>query len=166
MAMTKAQKAEKQEYIEKLRAILKPGDTLYTVLRHVSSSGMSRDIDVYLLRDNDREWLSYMVAKATGHRFNERKEAITVGGCGMDMGFSIVYDLSRTLYGNVYKCEACGYEGPCFTCPTCVTENKQVGGFECIGEGCPSNDHRNGDRDYTPGHLHSDGGYALKHKWL
>lgn len=23
-------------------------------------------------------------------------------------------------------------------------------GFGCIGEGCPSNDHSNGDRDYTP----------------
>lgn len=37
--------------------------------------------------------------------------------------------------------------------------------FECIGHGCPSNDHCNGDRDYTP-HHHNSGGYALKHRWL
>ena len=35
-------------------------------------------------------------------------------------------------------------------------------GFTCVGRGCPSNDHANGDRDYSP-HHHEDGGYALHH---
>lgn len=76
----------------------------------------------------------------------------------MDMGFWAVYQLSYGLF---------------------------KGGFGCIGEGCPSNDHSNGDRDYTPhmseadrmgadgelcnchkDHMHNDGGYALKQRWL
>jgi hypothetical protein len=61
-----------------------------------------------------------------------------MGGCGMDMGFAAVYGLSYALFGK---------------------------GFECTGPNCPANDHSNGDRDYTP-HMHSDGGYALKHRWL
>jgi len=83
---------------------VKPGDELVTVLRHVSASGMSRDIDVYKFyydRQNKRVqwlWLSYLAAKATGFRFNEKKEAVTIGGCGMDMGFHLVYSIGRTLF--------------------------------------------------------------------
>ena len=44
--MTKAQQAERDEAREKLRKWLKPGDTVYTVLRHVSRSGMMRTIQV------------------------------------------------------------------------------------------------------------------------
>ena len=36
---------------------------------------------------------------------------------------------------------------------------------ECIGAGCPSNDHINGDRNHTP-HLHESGGYALRQRWI
>jgi len=128
----------KQEAQEYLRKVLKPGDTVYTVLRHVSRSGMTRDIDCYAMIDNVPQWISYSVATACAMSFNSRRDAIRIGGCGMDMGFSIVYDLSRVLYRDAFK---------------------------CIGEGCPANDHSNGDRDYTP-HRHSDGGYALRHRWM
>jgi len=40
--MTKSQQSERDQYIAKLREALKPGDTLHTVLRSVSRSGMSR----------------------------------------------------------------------------------------------------------------------------
>lgn len=45
--MTKQQQSERDEFIAKLRETLKPGDTLHTVLRSVSRSGMQRVIDVY-----------------------------------------------------------------------------------------------------------------------
>jgi hypothetical protein len=35
------------------------------------------------------------------------------------------------------------------------------GGFRCTGEQCPSNEHTNGDRDYSP-HHHQSGGYAFR----
>ena len=138
MSQTKAQKAEQREFIEKLRALLKPGDTVFTTVKRVARSGMSRCIDVHIIRDDEPQWLSYWVAKAIGQTFDEKTESVRMGSCGMDMGFALVYALSQTLFPN---------------------------GFECIGEKCPSNDHSNNDRNYKP-HHHNSGGYALRQKWL
>lgn len=101
-----ARPSEKQEYIDKLRAELKPGDTVYTVLRSVSRSGMSRQIDVYHFAKVDqgrvdKAWLSYWAAKALGWRFNNRADSITVSGCGMDMGFHLIYCLSATIFADL-----------------------------------------------------------------
>ena len=71
-----------------------------TVIRHVSSSGMSRDISVFYAKDNQILNITYSVAKAIGWQLVERNgsRAIKVGGCGMDMGFHLVYTLSSVLY--------------------------------------------------------------------
>jgi hypothetical protein len=71
-----------------------------TVLRHVSSSGMNRDISVFYAKDNQILNITYSVAKAIGWPLVERNgsRAIKVGGCGMDMGFHLVYTLSSVLY--------------------------------------------------------------------
>ena len=107
---------------------------------------MQREIGVVLMRENGVDLHpNYLVAQAIGAKLGKR-DGIIMGGCGMDMGFSLVYNLSSALFPD---------------------------GFECIGKGddrgafsrCPSNDHTNGDRDYSP-HKHSDGGYALRHRWL
>lgn len=175
----KASKSEREEALARLREMVKPGDTLHTVLRHVSRSGMSRGIDVYKIEGGEPIWLSRLAAKAAGFTFDEKRECLKVGGCGMDMGFHVVYELSHALSPD---------------------------GYGCIGEGCPSNDHSNGDRDYTPHggvggcrigsepctchdpsawtptdsyphgcsgcgchrvtHWHKNGGYALKQRWL
>ncbi len=134
--------AERQEAVEQLRKWIKPGDTVYTIIRHVSRSGMQREIGVVLLTkgDDGRQvdlHPNYLVAKALGERQGKR-DGVIMGGCGMDMGFALVHSLSYVLHGN---------------------------GFECIGEGCPSNEHSNGDRDYTP-HRHNSGGYSLRQRWL
>ena len=134
----KTTKAEQEEAIKDLREMVPPGSTVYTVLRHCSRSGMCRDIDCYIMQDNQPRWISRLVSKATGFGFNEKKDAIRVGGCGMDMGFHIVYSLSRVLWRD---------------------------NFTCIGKNCRSNDHTNGDKNYAP-HQHSDGGYALNHRWM
>ena len=140
--MTKAQQADREEARETLRGILKPGDTVWTVVKSVSRSGMSRSIDAYVLTcqdgQADRRWLSRYIARAGIGTWDDKREAVKVGGCGMDMGFALVYELSHALWPK---------------------------GYGCIGEGCPSNDHSNGDRDYTP-HQHAGGGYALKQRWL
>jgi hypothetical protein len=71
-----------------------------TLNRHVSSSGMSRDISVFYVKDNQILNITYSVAKAMGCKLVERNgsRAIKVGGCGMDMGFHLVYTLSSVLY--------------------------------------------------------------------
>lgn len=126
---------ERAEAIRKLRAICKPGDTLGTIMRSVSRSGMMRHISV-LHGTDDITWL---VARAEGVTCCD-DGGIKAGGCGMDMGFSVVYNLSSLLYPD---------------------------GFTCTGKKtrCPSNDHANGDRSYRR-HRHGSGGYALRQRWL
>jgi hypothetical protein len=154
----------REESLTYLRGILFPGDTVYCVLRGVSSSGMYRRISLLaaprdgttspIVRARAEPFVidGYAIRVGIGSRPRGRADGIGVGGCGMDMGFALVYELSQMLFPN---------------------------GYGCIGKGCPSNDHSNGDRDYTlhaePGtglqgvgfaHWHKSGGYALKHKWL
>ena len=90
---------DKSEAIEKLSAMLKPNDTVYTVLRHVSASGMQRRIDCYIMRDNQPRYISYYVAKATGRKLSD-KGGIVCNGCGMDMGFDLVYSLGYYVWPN------------------------------------------------------------------
>ena len=191
--MSKKSDQEKTEAIERLRKILKPGDRVYTILRHVSRSGMQRVIDVFAMSDHARTgepiavgdliefededetcravvtlvsnpfletehhyisatmarkvtiepyWIGGLVSQAIGMPWDDRHQGIKIGGCGSDMGWEIAYHLGWALWGKEWP---------------------------CAGPGCPSNVHHNPgpDRnDYTPGHLHGDGGYSLRHSWL
>lgn len=148
--LTKAQKAAQAEAIKTLREILKPGDTVFCILRNISQSGMSRVIS-FLAPDHYR--LDHLISEACEYR--HKGNGLRVDGCGMDMGFSVVYNLSATLFPH---------------------------GFGCTGSNCPANDHANGDRDRTPhgamieargvgpvayDHWHVNaGGYALRCAWL
>jgi hypothetical protein len=144
MTTRDAKNAVRQEAIDRLKVWIKPGDTVYTQIKSVSRSGMSRVIQVVKLAKNDSSgecepiWLGYNVAQACEMKYDRDREGVKVGGCGMDMGFHLIYELSHALFRD---------------------------GFDCIGEGCPANDHVNGDRNYEP-HRHSDPGYALKQRWL
>ena len=145
--------AERQEAREDLLKWLKPGDTVYTVLDHVSRSGMSRAIRVlvpctrWVCNDCGKSFdmtyaprvceegcggqtfraqvdhihPNWAVGKLLGLRHWRRggreQDALVVGGCGMDMGFHLVYELSHRLFHE---------------------------GYPCLGQGkCPSNYHVN-----------------------
>lgn len=175
---TTTKKAEKAEACDRLRDLVKPGERVYCVLRHVSASGMQRRIDFYSIGEDKRPlYLSGYIATALGMRRHD-KQGLVVNGCGMDMGFHVVYELARTLWPE---------------------------GYGCIGVRCPSNDHSNWDGDYTPHtgaqvhcrkcldrpgfdglgkpckhcegtgvtegkhdrkHWHKDGGYFLRSEWI
>jgi hypothetical protein len=72
--------------------------TVYTILKHVSKSGMMRVIDVYIIRNNEPLRLSWSVAELIGATYDRKHEGVKVGGCGMDMGFHIVNNLSMALF--------------------------------------------------------------------
>jgi hypothetical protein len=148
------------ESLATLREALKPGDTVWTKVTQVSRSGMSRHIQCFIIRDNEPWNISAHVARVIGEPCDRRDLSFRIGGCGMDMCFAAVYALSSALFRD---------------------------GFGCIGKGCPSNDHSNGDRDYTPhcqihkgiphgaaaparqgctDHWHESGGYALRKRDL
>ena len=96
--LTKAEEAERKECIETLRALLPPGTKVYTILRYVSKSGMMREISFKAINgDGDIMNLDYYVSRVVGDPIGEH-DGVRVTGCGMDMGFHLVYVLSRHLY--------------------------------------------------------------------
>lgn len=158
MTKKSQEEAARAEAIKSLKKLLKPGATVYTVLRHCSSSGMTRVIDLliaYPAYDNiyplkpeaEAEYkgqrdhtakpkrklrgyairsIGYTASIAMADKWDADRGGIRIGGCGMDMGFSLVYSLGHTLWP----------------------------------KGTPKpHGKRNGEPD-------SAGGYALKHSWL
>ena len=101
-----AKEAAKAEAIAQLQEFISPGDTVYTVLRSVSSSGMSRQISLFIMSEGQMLNITGLAARALGYTATEknpgRNWAIKVGGCGMDMGFHLVYNLSSALFRDAY----------------------------------------------------------------
>lgn len=121
--------ALREQSLAALRNILQPGDTVHTVLRHVSRSGMRRRIDFCAIKNGEMIWLSGHIANvldSVSRGSDPRAEGLIVDGCGMDMGYSVVYAL----------------------------------GYAMWPKGTPE---PHGTRN---GKLDSDGGYALRHKWV
>jgi len=102
MSANKIEQPQK-EAITKLREILKPGNTVYTILRHVSQSGMYRRISLVVFKKNKPYFLDYWAAQALGWHEDRDKGGIKVSGCGMDMGFHLVYTLSRVIFKGARK---------------------------------------------------------------
>jgi hypothetical protein len=115
-------KLQHEQACTELRKLLKPDDTVNTILRHCSRSGMRRHIS--LLTDGLTDITHYAALAMGGKRADDG--GIKVDGCGMDMGFDLVYRLGHILWPS-------GTSKPHGT--------------------------RNGEPD-------TDGGYALKHRWL
>lgn len=85
-----------KDNIKYLKQLLRRRKDVYTVLKHVSRSGMYRQIAVLVLYKNEIRNISWQVADVLGLKGTDG--AVGIGGCGMDMGFAIVYNLSRVLY--------------------------------------------------------------------
>ena len=95
---------EKQEAIATLLTLVKPNDVIYTDIKSVSASGMSRQISCFITYLNDEgqpriKDITRLVSKACDLKIGS-KGGLIVGGCGMDMAFSVVYNLGRTLWPN------------------------------------------------------------------
>ena len=149
-------KDETLEAIEYLRAELTPGRAVYTKVTHVSRSGMSRSIKCYLAqgRDNLTD-ITWYVARATSSRVDNNHGGIVIGGCGMDMGYALVYNLGRTLYPEGVHCTGSrGYNPDTYE----TTHDAPR---------CKSNEHVNSPgMPYSRDVIHRDGGYALNQIWM
>jgi len=153
-----AKEKERQEAVRELRELLKPGDMVYTQLKSVSRSGMSRVIMPLIIRNNKPFYIGWSVALATQRTYDRIKEGVKIGGCGMDMGFELVYMLSRVLFPDGFDTSFAGrrcpehYEkhldGDVKTCPIC-------------GKDTRPDYYHNGPAEFV-----KDGGYALNQRWL
>ena len=91
-------KAARAEYCKaELRKLLIPGAKVYCILRSVSASGMSRAISLYVKSEGDMRSIDSLSADALGYKL-AKKEGLLVSGCGMDMGFHLVYSLGCALW--------------------------------------------------------------------
>lgn len=110
MSKATEKKTQAQEAIVQLRKMgVKPGKTIYTVVRHVSSSGMTRRISLFVVapytttRDGKKTTTQEIVditgyaAHALGYT-RHREGGLIVQGCGMDMCFHVVYNLGRVMF--------------------------------------------------------------------
>jgi len=158
-------KEEKEKAFFRLHDLLKPGDLVYTELLQVSRSGMTRHIKPLVIRENAPVWIGYHVAVLGGDRV-DNQGGVIVSGCGMDMGFSLIYNLSWRLWPNGFGCLGEGVDHAS-RCPASDHSNgapyvKQYGPEDCPGRPCsPLCDHRG-----VPDVIHQDGGYALRHRWI
>jgi hypothetical protein len=62
---------------------------------------MYRVISIYAKGKTDMIWLDGYIARAGIFRMTKRDshpEGLKVSGCGMDMGFHVVYETSRAMY--------------------------------------------------------------------
>lgn len=106
---------EKEIAIEKLSQLIQPGDEISYMIRQVSASGIMRRISFFMPQKRDSRYdmavikakgnglevicLDYLISNAIGYRQHD-KGGIVVKGCGMDMGYHVIYLLGSALWPN------------------------------------------------------------------
>jgi len=83
------------------------GKTIYTILRHVSRSGMKHVIDLVTVVNN--KIIKVYPRNDGGYRdnsyiygYDSKNQGYIVEGCNMDMGCELVYSLGRHLFKDGY----------------------------------------------------------------
>lgn len=76
---------------------LKPGDKVFTLVRHKARSGMSRDISFFVVEEREIRCLDWAVSRLLEEPLRDR--GVHIGGCGMDMGWHSVERISERLFG-------------------------------------------------------------------
>ena len=111
-----------KEDVDQLKGWIEQNNmTVYTIIRHVSSSGMQREISVVipivdiprydnsgdkpiLILSHVKQFVhpSYTIAALTKRTYSEKNghNAVVCKGAGMDMGWDLINNLSYALYGN------------------------------------------------------------------
>ena len=94
---------DKENSIETLKEYLKEDMTIHAIIRSVSNSGMTRNISFKITDKDNILDLSFHIAKALKYPFNDKKHAVKISGCGMDMAFHVIHNLSHVLFNDGYK---------------------------------------------------------------
>ena len=97
--ITKAEYAKaRPAYVRaELLKLLAPGATVYTILRHCSASGMQRRISLAIAHEGQIRAIDALAADLMGDKVH-KDGGLIANGCGMDMGFHLVYALGSMLW--------------------------------------------------------------------
>jgi hypothetical protein len=153
---SKGKEMYRQQIIANLRGILEKNNTrtVYVSLRSCSSSGMSRVLRLYVVDDGCIRDITYQACVITG--YTQTDDGLRIGGCGMDMGFAAVYDLSRSVFAG-------GFGGMAYKNDKAHRRAKSAADARMlIQRGFTFKRARNGDVSGWD----TDGGYALSHSWI
>lgn len=94
---------QQKESLTVLKKILVPNDTIYGVVRKVSSSGLSRIVEFYAIKQDKPILISYHIANVLEFVYNRKKNGVVIKGCGMDMCWDTVCRVSWQLFGSESK---------------------------------------------------------------
>ena len=98
-AQTKKEQ-KRQAYIDaeiKLDQLLNRKHEIYSIIRHVSQSGMTRHISFFIIRDNELWYIDNLISDYLDYKPNKNYSGLVVRGCGMDMAFSVVNHLQEAM---------------------------------------------------------------------
>jgi hypothetical protein len=100
-----ARRTEQVEAMTRLRELFPVGSTVHTVLRHTTTSGMTRWISVLVADQTGAiSDVSHLVSRVgVGSTDNGPRDGVKMTGAGMDMGFALVYNLGVAMYGDGYS---------------------------------------------------------------
>jgi hypothetical protein len=74
---------------------------VYTKVNHVTASGMSRSISAYVgTKTGEIIKIDWYIMQLMDEKIDNKHGGIKMGGCGMDMCFALVYNLSSFLFRN------------------------------------------------------------------
>ena len=82
---------------EQLISLLSETDTIYTVLRSVSKSGLSRVISFHIVYRGAIIHLNNYIGTVLDYKPSKSRNGLIVKNCGMDMGYHAVTSLLRKL---------------------------------------------------------------------
>lgn len=103
LTVAEGKRRHREHAIKRVRELLAGVDTVYGIVRKVSASGMSRNIDLYVIKDNRPVYLTGYASTVLCYSLADR--GMRVNGCGMDMVFACVSSLV----------EACGFDYKAFS---------------------------------------------------
>lgn len=97
LTRAEGEKLYRAQVLKEAKRKIKPGQKIYCTLRHVSSSGMQRRISLHTVYKGELIPLDHTAAILTGRTLSD-KGGIVCNGCGMDMGFDLVYSLGYSIW--------------------------------------------------------------------
>ena len=99
--MARTRTNDQSPSLEQLRQWLPKGSRVFTILRSVSRSGMQREVSVVVFLPGVERPIhpNHHVCQVLGLR-RGKSDGVVLNGCGMDMGFHLVYELAHALHGD------------------------------------------------------------------
>jgi hypothetical protein len=101
----------KESIKRKLKELLRGTYKVYIVQTKVSSSGMSRRLQLYVYKDGYMNCITWDVAELRDYSVNQ--DGILVSGCGMDMHFATADAITSCLWGKRKPKSLRGNGGTC-----------------------------------------------------